>query len=171
MRKRASRLCWTRKRKRHFDLSAAPPVSFKLLRLRSDCHVLLRSARPHRYGRTLMEYFLAGLGSYLRRAFARQASLASTACYSIRRLLSFEAADLWGRGGKPLHQAAAWWRRELEAVPRPPNPDGSRLTCGGNRRGSSTPMTGASPGASNWTPRGGWTAWAERSMQLILPSA
>ena len=157
-------------RKRHFDLSAAPPVSFKLLRLRSDCHVLLRSAHHIVTDGPSWNIFLQDLAHfYDARLRGKHPSLPPL----VIRYADYSAweRERWGRGGKPLHQAAAWWRRELEAVPRPPESGWLTGYVRQEPTGSSTPMTGASPGASNWTPRSGWTAWAERSMQLILPSA
>src|SRR5262249_1189792 len=106
-------------RKRHFDLSAAPPVSFKLLRLRSDCHVLLRAAHHIVTDGPSWNIFLQDLAHiYDARMRAEHYSLPALA----GRYADFSAwqRERWRRGGELLHQAAAWWRRELEEMPRPP---------------------------------------------------
>jgi amino acid adenylation domain-containing protein len=106
-------------RKRHFDLSAAPPVSFKLLRLRSDCHVLLRSAHHIVTDGPSWNIFLQDLAHiYDARLRGKDPSLPPLAI----RYADYSAweRERWRRGGEPLHQAAAWWRRELEEMPRPP---------------------------------------------------
>jgi acyl-coenzyme A synthetase/AMP-(fatty) acid ligase len=106
-------------RKRHFDLSAAPPVSFKLLRLRSDCHVLLRSAHHIVADGPSWNIFLQDLAHiYDARLRGKHPSLPPLAI----QYADYSAweRERWRRGSKPLHEAAAWWRRELEDVPRPP---------------------------------------------------
>ena len=106
-------------RKRHFDLSAAPPVSFKLLRLRSDRHVLLRSAHHIVTDGPSWNIFLQDLAHlYDARLRGKHPSLPPL----VIQYADYSAweRERWRRGGKPLHQTAAWWRRELEAVPRPP---------------------------------------------------
>jgi amino acid adenylation domain-containing protein len=156
-------------RKRHFDL-AAPPVSFKLLRLRSDCHLLLRSAHHIVTDGRSWNIFLQELAHiYDARLRGKDPSLPPLAI----QYADYSAWERkrWRRGGESLHRAAAWWRADLRRCHGRPNLDGSRPICGGNRRGSSAPMTGVSPGALNRTPRNGWTAWAECSTQLILQSA
>ena len=81
-------------RERHFDLSAAPPVSFKLLRLHSDCHVLLRSAHHIVTDGPSWNIFLQDLSHIYVARLCGKAPLAPTACYSIRRLLSLGAGLL-----------------------------------------------------------------------------
>jgi hypothetical protein len=106
-------------RKRNFDLSAAPPVSFKLLRLRSDCHVLLRSAHHIVADGPSWNIFLQDLAHiYDARLRGEHPSLPPLAI----QYADYSAweRERWRRGSKPLHEAAAWWRRELEDVPRPP---------------------------------------------------
>jgi hypothetical protein len=106
-------------RKRRFDLSAAPPVSFKLLRVCSDCHVFLRSAHHIVQDGPSWNIFLQDLAHiYDARLRGKEPSLSPLAIryadYSVWE------RERWRRGGEPLRQAAAWWRRELEEVPRPP---------------------------------------------------
>jgi amino acid adenylation domain-containing protein len=106
-------------RMRHFDLSSAPPVSFKLLRLRSDCHVLLRSAHHIVTDGPSWNIFLQDLAHiYDARLRGKDPSLLPLPI----RYADYSAweRERWRRGGEPLHQAAAWWRRELEEVSRPP---------------------------------------------------
>jgi amino acid adenylation domain-containing protein len=106
-------------RNRHFDLSAAPPVSFKLLRLRSDCHVLLRSAHHILTDGPSWNIFLQDLAHiYDARLRGKAPSLPPLAI----RYADYSAWERgrWRRGDQPLHEAAAWWRRELEEMPRPP---------------------------------------------------
>lgn len=106
-------------RVRHFDLSAAPPVSFKLLRLRSDFHVLLRSAHHIVIDGPSWNIFLQDLAHiYDARLRGKDPSLPPLAI----QYADYSAweRERWRRGGEPLHQAAAWWKRELEEVPRPP---------------------------------------------------
>src|SRR5262249_1189791 len=55
---------------------------------------LVTGGPPHRYGRTLLEYFLAGLGAYLRRSYARRTLLPPSPCRSIRGLFSLAAGAL-----------------------------------------------------------------------------
>ena len=106
-------------RERHFDLSAAPPVSFKLLRLRSDRHVLLRSAHHIVTDGPSWNIFLQDLAHlYDARLRGKHPSLPPL----VIQYADYSAweRERWRRLGKPLHQTAAWWRCELEAVPRPP---------------------------------------------------
>ena len=106
-------------RKRHFDLFAAPPVSFKLLRLRSDCHVLLRSAHHIVTDGSSWNIFLQDLAHiYDARLRGKDPSLPPLAI-QYGEYSAWER-ERWRRGGEPLHQAATWWRHELEEMPRPP---------------------------------------------------
>jgi amino acid adenylation domain-containing protein len=106
-------------RKRHFDLCAAPPVSFKLLRLRSDCHILLRSAHHIVQDGPSWNIFLQDLAHiYDARLRGKDPPLPPL----VIRYADYSAweRERWRRSSERLRQAAAWWRRELEEMPRPP---------------------------------------------------
>jgi hypothetical protein len=106
-------------RKRQFNLSAASPVSFKLLRLSSECHVLLRSAHHIVTDGLSWNIFLWDLARiYDARLHGKHPSLPPLAI----RYADYSAweRERWRRGGEPLRQAAAWWRHELKEMPRAP---------------------------------------------------
>lgn len=106
-------------RVRVFDISAAPPLAFTLLRLRADCHVLLQSSHHIVADGPSWNIFLADLAHcYAARLGGDLPSLPALAV-QYGDYAAWER-QRWRRGGDALRQAVAWWRQELAQAPRPP---------------------------------------------------
>ena len=106
-------------RTRRFDLTAAPPVSFKLVKLMDDCHVLLQSNHHIIADGPSWNIFLRELAHfYAARLEGKVPSLPPLtiqyADYSLRE------RERWLPRSEALQDAAAWWKHELRDVPLAP---------------------------------------------------
>ncbi len=102
-----------------FDLAAGPPLSFTLLRLSTDRHVLVESSHHIISDGPSWNVFMRDLAHfYEARLRGQEPSLPP---------LDLQYADyaLWERerwkpGGAKLEAAVEWWTREFAEVPTPP---------------------------------------------------
>ena len=106
-------------RTRSFDLTAAPPVSFRLVKLRTDCHALLQSSHHIIADGPSWNIFLRELAHfYPARLEGKEPALAPLAVqyadYSVWE------REQWRRDGEALSEAARWWKHELRNLPVPP---------------------------------------------------
>lgn len=100
---------------RRFDLSAGPPISFKLVRVRSDCHDLVQSSHHIISDGPSWGIFLRDLAqSYQGQMRGPSGKLPALFCqYADYAIWERER---WLQGSSRLRQEVEWWRQELKTV-------------------------------------------------------